>query len=200
MAGLTTTAAGHGKEMVWIEFDFRDFYRMLRAGEAYQPAAAKVINKGASRTRTAIIRDVAKTARISPQRLIRQRMRLKGATRNRLVARLGILTKAIPVTSLSRTRDTRKKTYDPTGQGVYTGGGRHFPKAFIARGRERQALHAFERTGSARKPLRVHKVAVKELVERILPEKLRTVGLPYVKKNIVSQIMFEMNRGSRLSR
>jgi hypothetical protein len=177
------------RDMVSIEINWRDVVGMIEAGErGWERAGARTLNKAGARMRTAVIRDVAKEARISPMKLVRRRVRMRRAKAGRLVVKLGVLTKQIPASRLSRARDTKRR-------GVRAYGGRHWPHAFMARGKG-DHHHVFERQGAARYPLRVHKIEIKHAVEEALKSKLE-LGREYIKRYLPEQVVLEMNRRHR---
>lgn len=136
---------------VGIQVDRRDLRRVTRRLSAFErkqiaPAMSSSLNEVASKVRTDVAREVATSAQV-PQRLVRQRLRITRAKRNKLIARVWAGTRPI---SLKRLRPVQQR------KGVRAGK-RSVRSGFIV---ENLGGHVFKRKGQSRLPIQKQTVAI----------------------------------------
>ena len=180
--------------LVSLELNVREWEAMLRAGQnGYRKAAARSINKALAKRRTLAVRKVAAEAKIQPQKLVRRRVKLKGAKQSRLVARLGFVYRPIRVSSLRGARDTGSGGWSTRkGKGVRAYGGRHYPNAWLATGIGGY-LVAIERKGKERYKTRGLKVEIQQFVRPAVKEAVNEAA-KLVAKELPKQLMAIMDQ------
>jgi hypothetical protein len=151
--------------------------------------AATSINRSLMKARTQATREIAQNARIAPQRVVRRRMKIDRAKPNALVGTLRVGIREVSVAHLAGAMDTgevgrseRRAFSDQQvgkyglrrqmGSGVKAYGGRHYPDAFLAKGRG-DVWMAFRRQGKRRLPLEALKINIQEearaAIARLMP-------------------------------
>jgi hypothetical protein len=173
--------------------------------------AAASINKALMKARTQATREIATEAKVSPQRLVRKRMRIDKASSKRFAGSLRVLTRGVRLDQMSGVVDTgadrktgRRKFSDEKvgirglrrqiGSGV-KGAGHSFPHAFIAEGMGGYRL-VFQRKGKKRTPLEVIRIDLHEIAKEVI-NRLAPTAAEWAKTLLESEIRWRVARRTR---
>jgi hypothetical protein len=196
-------------DVVTAQFDWKDIeFMMEQAVPVARSAAAAAMNRAAAKARTESKRAIAIELKIDPQQLVAKRMRhtkaWAGAWPN-LTTRISMIVRPIPAVLLrgvkydaTRGRATKGKIagrarMGMTGNGVTASGGRHWPHAFIARGKRFGNLQIFERQGKPSHPLRAIKIETRQTAERIMRQRME-IASENLAANLEHEIAWRLNR------
>lgn len=175
------------KSMVSMDLDFSDVVRMLRAGDAAADrAVVRALNRGARSLAAKAAQEISAETKVSPQRLIKRRIKRDAARQGHHVATVRCMTRDIPLIKVARTRDTKT-----TGVSSPPG---HWPRAFIAKGVS-PTQQVFQRKGRAPYPLDVVKVRVQDTVESVLRRRADE-AIEVVAKRLPVELNHEWSKGN----
>jgi len=129
-------------------------------------AAAAALNIAVRRVRTASRREIAAVKRITPQKLVGERLKLVRAKAGRLVAFLHALILPIPAARLGTPRQ------GPAGSRVKS---HFFPGAFVAR-MPSGNIGIFKRRGRPRLPIKEQSISLEPEASAIVARHVRSTG------------------------
>ena len=183
-------------DKVRLEWDLREIFKSLDIGSSeVNRTGARVMNRAMDKMRTVVVRQGANKAVISPQKLIRRRVRMRKARAGSLYANIRVLTHDVPAALLAGARDTGRGGWKSrTGRGVIVHG-RVYSRGFIRKGIGGKAM-VFERRGKDRLPVRVHKIPIKAIIDPLLEQNIGKAA-DYVADELPRQLTRRMNTRTR---
>jgi|GEM_PF-1286696 len=159
-----------------------DYKAMLRDMDNVQrriapAAAAAALNKTGATARTSATRTLAREKKVSPQRLVRDRLTLRKAHRNALTVTIALTKLTIPLIELGEPRQTRSgvrvKRHDVPGGFVATSPSGHrgvFRRTGAQKRLTRQGRYAG--TGILREPIAENRIFLQPLAGEIILREL----------------------------
>lgn len=198
MAMANTQSISSASSSAQLDRQITEMVRKLneiRATEVPQ-AFATGLNKAGTQASTQIVRGIAADLALQ-QKLIRKRVYLKRATRNRLEARIRSFYRGINLIDL-KPRDTgkyKKGVRGRVGSGVRARGGHHYYGGWIAKSPRGQRL-AFERgfKRGGKTPIDVLRIPIKAEVDRIAPRATRQVIDAKLPQLIAHELQFRIRK------
>jgi len=189
------------KESVQMRLESRDWSNYLQGAHlVVDRAAAASINKALRHVRPKAVRQIAREAKVSPQRPVRRRTKMDRATAKKTVGALRILQRAVRAIAIAGVRDTTVGGWrNRKGSGVRARG-HHWGHSFIARS-PNEFFHVFTRKNLAdpHSKLRAERVPIQDEADKAL-RAVAPIALAYMHKIYPNEFRYRMEktRGSRL--
>lgn len=167
----------------------------IRATEVPQ-AFATALNKAAAQAATATVRGVAGAVRV-PQKLIRKRVYVRKANRNKLVSQVRSYYGGVNLIRLNP-RDTgryTKKWQGRVGRGVVARGGHRSDFGWIAKDKRGQRL-VFELTGGSRKKtvISVAYIHIHEEIDKVAPEAANQIMSTKLSQLVAHELQYRIRK------
>jgi hypothetical protein len=161
---------------------------------AHRVAAARAIRKSMRWALTRMVREVAATCGISPQKLIRRRVRISVSNGTIIRGSISVMVHDIPAIKLRGVIDTGVQTgMVRTGKGVRIRGHGFYADAFVAMGRGRN-WQVFRRKGKARLPIEAIKIPIRVAARESLSRWVEA-SVPIAQQEILRQLALRRTSG-----
>jgi len=168
------------RKVVTATTEFRNVHRV---------AAARAIRRSLRWAQTRVVREVASMCGISPQKLVRRRVRVSVSNGTIIRGSVSIMVNDISAAKLRGVVDTGVQTgMVRSGHGVRIPGrsGGTYPAAFLAQGRGHN-WQVFRRTGKSRLPIKAIRISIRAQARESIT-KWVNASLPMAREEIARQL------------